>query len=368
MADHEAIVVGASIAGGQVALRLARAGVPVCVLESRREPHAKVCGEGLHPAGRALLEEVLGEVGSVGVPLHGFEFSDVASLLRMGHPTGEFGLGCDRLLLERALWTALAEHPGVEFRSGVTVRGVRQDSGSWLVDAGDDYRTSALIAADGVHSRVRRWAGRDSTESYGRWGLRQRFHARDLPSDVHISFRGDGEVFITPLPGDRVSIAVLGDEARIRSLRDPAALRSYLDPVGALHGAVPIGRAEAMPHCGRDASVLYRDGLFLAGDAAVFLDPISGAGMTLASISAKIVADAVVSGANGVDVQRRAEREFRRLVRPYRQLTWFLYTLARSTPLRRSATAVLRRVPRAVALLSRPTTAEWATRATATAS
>lgn len=361
----EVVVVGASLAGAQAALRLAGAGIATRVLESRTAPHAKVCGEGLHPAGRILLSEVLGDVSHLGVPLHGFAFSDAVPLLQMDHSEGEVGLGCDRLLLERALWERLEAHGGIDFRRAVTVRGLTQASGGFRVVADEVVDAKFVVAADGVRSRCRAWAGRERSSRYGRWGLRQRFAVDRPPDRVHIGFLGDGEVFVTPLPGGRISVAILGSETMARATRSVADLGDLVPELD-LGRLEPLDAPQLLPHCGSDARQLYRDGLFLAGDAGAFLDPISGAGMTLASVSARVIADAVQRSrcepAAAARIERDAERRFRRALRPYRQLTWFLRALSRSAALRRTTVAVLSRTPRALALLSRPTTAAWTER------
>ena len=53
------VIVGASVAGTVCALRLAREGIESVVLERRARPGDKVCGEGLLPAGRAVIEDLL---------------------------------------------------------------------------------------------------------------------------------------------------------------------------------------------------------------------------------------------------------------------------------------------------------------------
>lgn len=60
------VVVGASVAGAVCALRLARSGVACVVLDRRARPGDKVCGEGLLPAGRAVVEELVPSIADEG--------------------------------------------------------------------------------------------------------------------------------------------------------------------------------------------------------------------------------------------------------------------------------------------------------------
>lgn len=361
------VIVGASVTGAVTALRLAAAGVECILLEARRQPAAKVCGEGLHPPGRRALEAVLGDVSDLGHPLHGFRFTDAHSeLLTVEHPSGHVGLGCDRLRLEQRFWAALRAHPRVDFRTGETVRGARCRADHWEVDTQTGVLGAGyLIAADGVRSRLRSLSGREHGRVSGRWGLRQRCQVGRSLDAVEVCFLDDGEVFCTPLGSGRISVAVLGSEERIRSLRQPEQLRGFLARcrsgvvVPLLADAVPETAPAILPHRGRRATRLCRDRLFLGGDAAVFLDPISGAGMTLATISSEVIATAILATVDGtldvVTAQARAERELWRQVRPFVRLTNALRVLGRSPATRKVAIPVLRRLPRLMAALARPT-------------
>ena len=66
--DHDVLIVGAGPAGAQLALRLARAGWDVGLVEGKRFPRPKPCGEFLSPAGLAYPDEpgLLGEVRAAG--------------------------------------------------------------------------------------------------------------------------------------------------------------------------------------------------------------------------------------------------------------------------------------------------------------
>jgi 2-polyprenyl-6-methoxyphenol hydroxylase-like FAD-dependent oxidoreductase len=366
---REPVIVGASVAGALTALRLGNAGIACAVFESRKLPWAKVCGEGFHPSGRRALEEVIGDVTTLGWQLRGFRFTTAtAELIALDHPAPHVGLGCDRFLLEQRLWHDLTEHPLVTFEPGCSVHDIQKDADGWVVETPrGSLQASHVVAADGVRSRLRSISGRSRRRLAGRWGLRQRL-ALDTPSpdDVEVCFLDDGEVFVTPLGPRRVSIAVLGREDLVRRLRDPGELAVYLDRMRAgcglanrLRGATPEGPSQIMPHRGQRAVHWCKDGLYLAGDAAAYLDPISGAGMTLAAVSARIIAasitDVLAGEVDDARAEASAERELRRSVRPFRNLTNFLLLLARYPWFRRTAIAVLRRSPRLVDRLAKPT-------------
>ncbi|MEA2688395.1 MAG: hypothetical protein QOD51_1002, partial [Candidatus Eremiobacteraeota bacterium] len=70
---NNVVIVGGGPAGSATALRLARAGVDVRIIERARFPRRKVCGEYLNAGAVAALDDlgVLGEVEAASAPLRG---------------------------------------------------------------------------------------------------------------------------------------------------------------------------------------------------------------------------------------------------------------------------------------------------------
>src|SRR5947209_3853978 len=56
--DADALIIGAGPAGASCAIRMARAGWRVTLMEQSRYPRSKVCGECLGPASLQLLDEL----------------------------------------------------------------------------------------------------------------------------------------------------------------------------------------------------------------------------------------------------------------------------------------------------------------------
>src|SRR3954469_9286041 len=102
MAD--VVIAGGGPAGATLALLLGRAGLSVELYEAKRFPREKPCGEGIMPAGVAVLER-LGLRGAVGgralaaVRYHGFGMTAEAGFpVRAGQPA-PVALGQRRLHL-----------------------------------------------------------------------------------------------------------------------------------------------------------------------------------------------------------------------------------------------------------------------------
>jgi geranylgeranyl reductase family protein len=332
----EVVVVGGSVAGAATALHLARAGVSVMVLERARFPREKVCGEGLMPHGVAELRKL-----GIGNQLEEWSrpFSGIAYHVE-GHtavgrfPASEPGLGVRRFGLDRILFEACAAEPRIRVRTGVKVRKVATNDREAVVETDDGkVLARALVGADGLMSQVRAQLGlaRKSTEP-PRFGARM--HVR-LPKgrnerdvvDVYIGRRC--EFYLTPTGAGEVNVAILCGKQTSRTfgggladglwrlVEEHPALREYLG------GSERISDAKLTGPLRHVTSGVVVDRALLVGDAAGFVDAITGEGMSLALVSARLAADTLV------DALRRDALRATDLRRYERERTAFAQDLVR---------------------------------------
>jgi flavin-dependent dehydrogenase len=245
---------------------------------------------------------------------------------------GGTGRGVRRTELVRAL-TDRADLAGVgrvhavvgavrQDREGVEVAGVR---GRWL------------LAADGLHSVVRQQLGLAGPGSGSRrWGLRRHFALAPWADLVEVHWSAQAEAYVTPVGDDCVGVAVLTSR-RGRTydewLAEFPLLRSRLlgaDPVGRVLGAGPLEQVVARRVDGR---------VLLVGDAAGYVDALTGEGIALGLAQASAAVACIAAGR-----PRAYEGEWRRVTRRYRVLTRAVLAAAQQDQLRRAV------VPAAAAL------------------
>src|SRR5215218_7835281 len=162
---RDLIVAGGGPVGLATALLAARAGLDVSVRERRDGVLDKACGEGLMPGAVRALHDL--GVRPEGHHLRGIRYVAGARVAE-AHFRSCTGLGVRRTTLHHALLQAAAAEGVVP--AARPVHAV-VDAGDHLVVDGEPTRY--LIGADGLHSRVRRLAGLETSPPMPRrFGLR----------------------------------------------------------------------------------------------------------------------------------------------------------------------------------------------------
>lgn len=347
------VVVGGGVAGASLAIALGRSGRAVELFDAQRFPRDKPCGEGLMPAGVSALHRLgIAEDGG-GAPFNGVRYHVGARVAVGRFPEsaehGAIGRAQRRLVLDRCLFERAATTPGVTAHQGVAVEGPLVENGrvTGVLMDGRAVRASLVVAADGAHSRFRHRLGLNVPEPRSRVGARRHYRlaGRACPPWVDIFLGPSHEFYVTPLPDGEVLVALLAEADAVRSpleplfdrwRGEPPVLRELLD------GAEPISDLLATP-LSATARRGFAPGVVLLGDAAGFIDPITGGGMAQALITSERLAQFIVAnGEERADAWLPAfERERDALLRDYRLLTRGVLALARHPMLARAALAGL---------------------------
>ncbi len=340
---RDLVVAGGGPVGLAVALHAARAGLDVSVREPREGPIDKACGEGLMPGAVAELEDL--GVRPAGHPLAGIRYLDGSGAGESAEATFRFGMGrgVRRTTLHAALTTPLAD-AGVPLDPR-PVKSVH-DLGDHLVVDGEPTRY--LIAADGLHSPVRRLLGLEvAAGGRRRFGLRCHVAQAPWTPFVEVHWSPRAEAYVTPVADDLVGLAVLTDAGTSFDdvLRDFPVLSERLtgDRTKVL-GAGPLRQRARRRVAGR---------VLLVGDAAGYVDALTGEGIAVGLAQARAAVGCVVAGD-----PERYEAQARRLSRRHELLTHALLRATAHPLVRRQLVPMAARAPwlfsAAVNQLSRP--------------
>jgi len=289
---YDAIVVGAGPAGSTTALRLARGGAHVLLVDRARFPRDKPCGGGLTlRAVRQLpvspdpvVEHV---VDRMGIRLrYGTRFERRAR--------GPLVLMTQRRRLDHYL-VEQAVAAGAEFREGVKVTDAHADeSGAEVTVDGSPVEASVIVGADGANGTTRKALGLG-----GEYVLGVAFEGNVDKRMVGDRFDGLAEFELGTIPGgygwifpkaDHVNVGVGGWE------REGPTLRGHLDVLCRAHGIPEESVTELRGHrlpLRRAGSLAGRGRALLVGDAAGLVDPLSGDGMYEAFVSARLAAETI---------------------------------------------------------------------------
>ena len=334
MPDTDVLVVGGGPIGLGAAIHARLAGLSAIVVEPRTDPVDKACGEGLMPPAVAALTGL--GVQPAGRAYRGIRYVDGDRAVEAEFRSGP-GLGVRRTTLHTAL-TRRAEQLGVQRVTG-RVTSLTQDASG--VTAGE-LRARWLLAADGLHSPLRRSLGLDRpvVPGRGRYGLRRHYRLAPWADVVEVHWSPRAEAYVTPVADDLVGVAFLfRGSARYEELLAwfPALARRIgaAEPVTPVMGAGPLRQRAASPRSGR---------VLLVGDAAGYLDALTGEGVAIGLASAR---EAVAAAAAGRP--EAYEAGWRRVTRRYRTLTGGLLWVSDRPVLRRHLVPAAGRLPRVYA-------------------
>lgn len=324
---RDLIVVGGGPAGLATAIFAARSGLEVTLLERRRFPVDKPCGEGLMPRGARLLEEM----GVEAAPSRAFDGIRYVArgIVAEARIRNGRGLGIRRTVLSQSMARRALEL-GVELREGVRACAVTEAEDRVRVETAEgELEGRWLAAADGLGSGIRRLVGRLPRPERGReprWGYRRHYRIRPWSSFVEVHWAFGSEAYVTPVGEDEVGIALLWHRpapsfeamlSRFPILEERLDGREATTPVA---GAGPFRRRVDRIAGGRVA---------LVGDASGYVDALTGEGVSLAFECARALSASLRRG----DLSSYAG-EHRRLSRRYRGMAELVLCLSRRPRIR----------------------------------
>jgi flavin-dependent dehydrogenase len=291
-AQYDLIVVGAGPAGSACAITAARAGAKVLLLEKDHFPRQKVCGEFVSPESLGLLHGFLddGRFRSCPGVVSSRIFLDNKTLVIPVSPAAQ---SIPRYDLDPALFAA-AQSAGVTAHEGVAVQDVQRDGIFYVRTSESAYSARAVVNATGRWSKLTQFdvAGKD------KWiGLKAHFTEPSPPQSVDLYFFPGGYCGVTPVGENSINACAMVRADAAHTLEDvfskdprlfqrSRAWRPLFPPVttSPLYFREPETESE---------------GMFLAGDAAGFIDPFAGDGISLALQSGTLAAQSIVPFLHG---------------------------------------------------------------------
>jgi flavin-dependent dehydrogenase len=324
--DFEVIIAGAGPAGSSAAIHLAREGRRVLLVEQKKFPRAKLCGEFISPECRRHFEN-LGVADAM-------TNSDPASISQTvfysshGHhvtiPSSWFGgpaaLGLSRAVMDDVLLRR-ARECGVEVIEGATitepildhniVRGVK-----FKINGDEQQHTAPLtIDATGRARILTRKLHAGETRSKAKL-IAFKVHLRNTrvaPGACEIYFYRDGYGGLSSVEGDISNLCFITSAEQVK--------RYHSNPDLVMRELVMQNQraAHTLAHAQPESEWLSASwerfgrqqpspakGLLAIGDSAAFIDPFTGSGMLMAFESGELAADVIIRNRNAVEADYTA--------------------------------------------------------------
>jgi flavin-dependent dehydrogenase len=363
-AFYDLAVIGGGPAGTSAAITAARAGRKVLLLERGRLPRQRVCGEFVSAESLELLGGLL--AGSDPSVLDNAPRISEARLFvedrTICTPITPPAASIGRFDLDAALWRA-AEIAGVDARLQTTAENVERRETFEIRTASHEFQARALISAVG------RWSNlvlRYAEDVGAQWlGVKGHFAEPWAQTSVDLYFFDGGYCGVQP-------VRLMGNDWTVNRVNACAMVRSdlarTLPEVFRLHPQLQGRAREWQPLMEPVATfpLMFRkprpvkDEMVFVGDAAGFVDPFVGDGISLALRSGAMAAECLEPSFRSQISLAEAAALYRheydhRLAPVFRSSSRIRQLLGLPRPVRRAAIHVLERNPAMSRLLVRMT-------------
>ncbi len=293
-ATFDLAIIGGGPAGTAAAITAARLGAKVALLEAGEFPRQKVCGEFVSAESLDVLRDLLR-----GQALAAPVLCDAPVINRTRLFVGKrvvkarivpAALSIPRYEMDFLLWQA-AVRAGVSTHSSCEVRDITGEGPFVVTTASADISAKCVIVAAGRWSRFRPAM---RIPDGPKWiGLKAHFLEEQPPCSTDLYFFDRGYCGVQPVSGDTVNACAMVRSDRATSLQQVLSLHPELAkrsvkwlPVFESISTAPLIYRTPEP---------TRGNLIFVGDAAAFIDPFVGDGISIALRTGCLAAQVLAS-------------------------------------------------------------------------
>jgi digeranylgeranylglycerophospholipid reductase len=319
---YDVIVVGAGPGGSITARTVAREGLDVLLIEKRQQIGDPVrCAEGVNKV--YLSDFIEPDPAWISADVKGTRiYSPDGSMIEMGEEISgaEVGYVLERKIFDRAL-AREAALAGAEIMVKTRATGLLMENdfitGIQAEHMGKTYDITSqiVIGADGIESKVGKWAGIDTTLKPKEMCTCAQYLMTNLDIDQDFcefylgnDIAPSGYVWIFP-KGNKsanVGIGITGDKStkgRVVKLLDDFIKIHYPEgkAIEFVVGGVPV--------CGTIKQTV-RNGVMLVGDAARQSDPLTGGGIINSMRAGKVAGEVAAHAIRNSDVSAQFLQEY----------------------------------------------------------
>ena len=309
-------VIGGGPAGTAAAISAARRGKTVVLLEAGRYPRHKVCGEFVSAESLQLLKSLLRETPGVELLERAPRVSRVEVHLAGGSfesPITPAAASIARYDLDHALWKAAIAN-GVDAREGVGRLGIKKQDGGFVITSKPSVQSDRLIYGAGRRSD-RAGVGPALV------GIKAHFRPSEPLESVGLYFGATGYCGVQPVAEGLVNVCALVVPDALKNIGwDRMRAAFEVHPELRRRQWEQVTETVATGTCVFTTPEPLTNGIECAGDAAGFIDPFLGDGISLALQSGELAGSLEDAGEYEREYRRRFLPLFRRAARLRRLL------------------------------------------------
>jgi geranylgeranyl reductase family protein len=339
--DYDVIIAGGGPSGASAATLLAEAGVRVLVIEEKRMPRHKVCGEFITSESfptldRLRVKDRLLDAGAQDLNLLRLVASSgkvvetpIADMSRAGASALSLSRAkLDQILLERA------REVGAECLEGTVVKQCLYDAGmpcgveAMTLEDGKEviFNAPIIIDASGRNSRLmvrrdERAGGKHGSRLYA---LKAHFeNVNAITDQVELYFFPQGYGGLSRIEDGRVNLCFITNERAIKAAegdRLKVVEKTVMENRLArerLRSARVVGKWLSAGPLTFGTRRLSQNGILALGDASGMIDPFTGTGIQIALRTGEMAADSIVEALDSASRGGEVEASFsnrRRLI------------------------------------------------------
>ena len=364
--EFDVIIVGGGPVGLSAGIQFARKNIRTLIIEKKSFPLDKACGEGIMPTGKKILEN-LGIIQKLDAqhcyPFKGIcYFSAAGTSAQANFVEGE-GIGVRRVELSRVLAAAAQNTPNLELLSPAKVTAMENSGSQAFVHVNHKkISTSLIVAADGLRSSIRSFANlAGGSSQLKRFGASVHYCIKPWNHYVEVHYQPGIEAYVTPCGDEQVGITFLWNQTFYtpplagKNLAD-GFLKQFPLLQERLQSAKAISKIQAIGPLHHRVLSPVSNQVALIGDAAGYLDPITGEGISLGLLSASLLIQTTApffllqqKNSNGILFSQKILQPFAQLLkkktRNYYMTTHFALMLAHYPELAEKVLIDFRRDP-----------------------
>ncbi|WP_225986479.1 NAD(P)/FAD-dependent oxidoreductase [Rufibacter sp. LB8] len=318
MPQIDVLIIGGGLAGLVSALQLSRQGVAVTLVEKKRYPFHKVCGE-------YISNEVLPYLSQLGVNAESLQPARLTHFL-LTSPAGRSlqtrldlgGFGVSRYTLDFHLYE-LAKARGVQFLQEVSVTDTQFHQSHFTVtlSTGQQIQSRVVLGAYGKRSTLDRKFKRQFFEQRSPYlAVKYHLHTHMPRHIIGLHNFKDGYAGISAIEEEKYCFCYLTTRQNLKTygtipelerqvVHKNPALRAILENSQSLYA-----QPEVINEISFAPKACVEDHVLMVGDAAGLITPLCGNGMAMAIHGAKLACDQVQLFLNGQQTRQQMETNF----------------------------------------------------------